>query len=43
MQNGALNRARYKDRVGEVPSGMGFGKIGQFFFYYLRMTCNGHF
>ena len=43
MQNGALNCARCKDRVGEVASGMGFGKNGQFFFYYLRMTCNGHF
>jgi len=36
MQNGALNRTRYKDRFGEVASGMGFGKIGQYFFYYLR-------
>ena len=43
MQNGALNRARCKDRLGEAASGMGLGEIGQFFFYYLRMTCNGHF
>jgi len=43
MQNGALNRARHKDRVGEVASGRGLDEIGQFFFYYLRMTCNGHF
>ncbi len=43
MQNGALNRTRYKDRFGEVASGMGFGEIGQFFFYYLRNICNGHF